>query len=96
MKHKFVTHEDVQAEIYAKYPGLKKEVQLELHKIKIAEKIVKLRKKARLSQKNLADKIGTTQSVIARLENSNYKDYRVSTLQRIAAVTGGTFQISSK
>lgn len=94
MKRKFVTHKDVRTEMYKRYPNLEAKVQIELRKLKIAEKIAELRKKAHLSQKKLAEKIGTTQSVIARMENPNYTDYRVSTLQRISYVTGGSFHIT--
>ena len=95
MKHKFVTHKEVRAEIYKKHPGVEQKVQVELRKLRIAEKIAEFRKNAHLSQKRLAEKIGTTQSVVARMENSESMDFRVSTLQRIASATGGEFKIAA-
>jgi predicted transcriptional regulator len=47
--------------------------------------IYDVRKQAGLTQKQLADLIGTTQSVIARLEDADYEGYSLSMLARIAA-----------
>jgi predicted transcriptional regulator len=43
-----------------------------------------LRTKAGLSQRELAKKIGTTASVICRLEDSDYDGHSLSLLKRIA------------
>ncbi len=50
----------------------------------VARKIHDLRKEAGLSQKELAEKIGTTQSVISRLEDADYEGHSLKTLSRIA------------
>ena len=42
------------------------------------------RMKAGLTQKQLADMIGTKQSVIARLEDADYEGHSLSMLRRIA------------
>jgi ribosome-binding protein aMBF1 (putative translation factor) len=47
--------------------------------------IYDVRKQAGLTQKQLADLIGTTQSVIARLEDADYEGHSLSMLARIAA-----------
>ena len=52
----------------------------------IAQKIYDLREQAGLSQKQLADLIGTTQSVISRLEDADYKGHSLEILRRIAHV----------
>ena len=49
----------------------------------IAELIYTLRTQAGLSQKQLADLVGTTQSVISRLENSDYNGHSLAMLTRI-------------
>lgn len=54
----------------------------------IAEEIYAARTEAKLTQKELAERIGTQQSVIARLEDSDYTGHTVSMLRRIAAATG--------
>ncbi len=50
----------------------------------ISKLIVKLRQTAHLTQKELADKAGTTQPVIARLESGN--DTRVPSLELLARI----------
>jgi ribosome-binding protein aMBF1 (putative translation factor) len=47
--------------------------------------IYDVRKQAGLTQQQLADLIGTTQSVIARLEDADYEGHSLSMLVRIAA-----------
>src|SRR6266404_3962451 len=51
----------------------------------IARQIYELREKAGLTQKRLAELVGTTASVISRLEDSNYEGHSLTMLKRIAA-----------
>ena len=51
---------------------------------KVAQMIYSARTKAGLTQQQLADRIGTKQSVIARLEDADYEGHSLSMLQRIA------------
>lgn len=51
----------------------------------VAQLIYDARNKAGLSQDELAKKVGTTQSVISRLEDADYDGHSLSMLQRIAA-----------
>jgi transcriptional regulator with XRE-family HTH domain len=44
-----------------------------------------LRKQAGVSQAELARRVGTTQSVISRLEDADYGGHSLALLQRIAA-----------
>lgn len=53
-------------------------------RLEVAYQINRLRKKQRLSQKALAKKLDTTQSVIARIETGQ-QNFTVDTLQRIAS-----------
>ncbi len=50
----------------------------------IARTIYKLRIKARLSQRELAELVGTSTSVISRLEDADYEGHSLSMLRRIA------------
>jgi ribosome-binding protein aMBF1 (putative translation factor) len=50
----------------------------------IASQIYKLRRRAGLSQRQLAAKVETTASVICRLEDSDYDGHSLSMLKRIA------------
>jgi predicted transcriptional regulator len=49
----------------------------------VAQLIYAARTKARLSQAELADKLGTKQSVISRLEDADYEGHSLGMLQRI-------------
>lgn len=50
----------------------------------VAQLIYDARTEAQLSQKELAERIGTTQSVISRLEDGDYEGHSLSMLSRIA------------
>lgn len=50
----------------------------------VAQLIYEVRTKSKLTQKQLAELVGTTQSVIARLEDADYEGHSLSMLQRIA------------
>ncbi len=51
----------------------------------VARKIHNLRTKAGLTQKQLAKLVGTTHSVISRLEDADYEGHSLAMLNRIAA-----------
>lgn len=53
--------------------------------LEVAYRIIQLRKKQKISQKELAIKLDTTQSVIARME-SGQQNFTTDTLQKIASV----------
>lgn len=53
-------------------------------KLDIAGQIYELRTRAGLTQKQLARMIGTTQSVISRLEDADYDGHSINILERIA------------
>jgi transcriptional regulator with XRE-family HTH domain len=61
-------------------------VSLEVERVnaEVARTIYELRKKAGLTQKELAQMVGTTQSVISRLEDADYEGHSLSMLHRIA------------
>ena len=61
-------------------------LQQERQNIGIAEQVYNLRTQANLSQKKLADLVGTTQSVISRLEDADYNGHSLTMLRKIAAV----------
>jgi DNA-binding XRE family transcriptional regulator len=59
----------------------------------VARKIYDLRTKAGLTQRQLAAMIGTTASVICRLEDSDYNGHSLVMLNRIAAVLNRRVEI---
>ncbi len=50
----------------------------------IAREVIELRMEHNLTQKELADLVGTSQPAIARLESGNHRNLSLSFLQRIA------------
>jgi transcriptional regulator with XRE-family HTH domain len=54
----------------------------------VAQAIYNLRTGAGLSQKQLAELVGTTPSVICRLEDADYTGHSLSMLTRVAAAVG--------
>lgn len=59
----------------------------------VARTIYELREQAGLSQKELADRVDTTQSVISRLEDADYEGHSLSMLNRIAKALNQQVQI---
>jgi len=64
------------------------EVFDELLYVDIATQLWELREDAGLSQRELAAMAGTTQSVICRMEDGNYRGHSVSMISRIARALG--------
>ena len=62
----------------------KASLQAERVNAEVAQMIYELRKEAGLTQKELAELVGTTQSVISRLEDADYDGHSLSMLNRIA------------
>jgi DNA-binding XRE family transcriptional regulator len=72
-------------ELTGKSPEMADLLEQEQANLDIARKIYQLRTKAKLSQAELARKVGTTQSVISRLEDADYDGHSLHMLRRIAA-----------
>jgi ribosome-binding protein aMBF1 (putative translation factor) len=74
-------------------PELKALLAEEAYNLQIASSIYRLRTEAGLSQAELAKRIGTTQSVISRLEDADYAGHSLAMLQRIAAALENRIEI---
>jgi len=59
-----------------------------LHQIDLAMLVREMREEAGLTQTELAKRVGTTQSVIARLEDAEYSGHSLTMLERIATACG--------
>jgi transcriptional regulator with XRE-family HTH domain len=59
----------------------------------VARKIYRLRTSAGLTQKQLAELVGTSHSVISRLESDDYRGHSLAMLRRIAAAVGKRVEI---
>jgi transcriptional regulator with XRE-family HTH domain len=84
---------DVIRKQLANDPDLRDAVEVERLNADIAAKLYELRTSARLTQKQLADLVGTTQSVISRIEDSDYEGHSLSLLRRIATALGKRLSI---
>jgi len=73
------------AGIAGKEPEMQRLFEEEVANREVAQKIYQLRTKAGISQTELARRVGTTQSVISRLEDADYDGHSLAMLNRIAA-----------
>lgn len=62
--------------------------------VQVAMLVYQVRKEAGLSQRELADMIGTSQPDISRLEDVDYDGHSLSMLQRIASALNRRIEIS--
>lgn len=60
----------------------------------LAQLIYRARAQAGLTQQQLADRIGTKQSVIARLEDAEYEGHSLSMLQKIARALNHRLEVN--
>ena len=60
------------------------EFEQELINVEAAQLIYDMRRKAGLSQRELAKRVGTTASVICRLEDADYEGHTIAMVRRIA------------
>ena len=73
------------AHLTGKDPELQRVFEEEVANREVAHQIFQLRQDAGLSQVELARRVGTTQSVISRLEDADYGGHSLAMLNRIAA-----------
>lgn len=67
-----------------------------LHQIDLALLVREMREDAGLTQTELARKVGTTQSVIARLEDAEYAGHSLTMLERIATACGVALKLRAE
>lgn len=72
---------------------LREMVEQESLNAKVARMLYKARTAAQMTQAQLAKAVGTTQSVIARLEDADYEGHSLSMLKRIAGALGRRVEI---
>jgi predicted transcriptional regulator len=74
-------------------PDLAASVARERFNANVASVIYAMREKAGLTQRELAKRIGSHQSVIARLEDADYDSHSLRMLERIAEALGKHVEI---
>ena len=67
-----------------------------LQQVDLALLVREMREDAGLTQTELARKVGTAQSVIARLEDAEYTGHSLMMLERIAAVCGVALKLHAE
>lgn len=88
MKKRKAVGLDLKLDREMKSPRFAEAFQKELSRIRLADQITELREKRGWTQADLARKVGTTQSGIARLENPGYRNYSLKTLEKVAQALG--------
>ena len=79
-----------------KSPNCRKAFSRTLQQIDLALLLREMREDADLTQSELARKIGTTQSVIARLEDAEYAGHSLTMLERIATACGVALKLHAE
>ena len=80
-------------DLFGDTPGYRQGVSDAAQNLHIASLIYEARTAAGLSQKQLADKIHSRQSVISRLEDADYDGHSLSMLRRVASALGLMLEI---
>ena len=78
-----------------KNPAFEEEYKALGEEYNVAREIIHARMKAKLTQKELAEKIGTRQSNVSRIESGN-SNPSIAMLKRIAEATGTKLQVELK
>jgi transcriptional regulator with XRE-family HTH domain len=84
---------DVIRQRLASDPALAARVNDAALNARIAAQIFSARTKAGLTQSQLAVRVGTTQSVIARLEDADYEGHSLRLLKKIACALGQSLRV---
>ncbi len=86
------SHDEVKAELFAKDPELQTAYEVLGPEYEFRRAIIVARLAAGLTQAELAARMGTTQSAVARMESGTF-DPRVGTLRKLALALGVQIQI---
>ena len=76
-----------------KSAGVRQDIANARINLEVAQMIYDARTKAGLSQRELAERVGSKQSVIARLEDADYRGHSLSMLQRIGNALGQQLEL---
>jgi ribosome-binding protein aMBF1 (putative translation factor) len=89
-------HTQAVAERARRSPRYRSAFRRTLHQIDLALLVREMREKAGLTQAELATRIRTTQSVIARLEAAEYAGHSLEMLERIAGACRVSLTLRAK
>jgi len=94
MPRKLTSAEEILDHMYASDPEYRSDLEREGNRLRAACAIYDARTAAGLTQAQLAERVGTTQSVIARLEDSDYEGHTLRMLDRIASALGQRVEVA--
>jgi ribosome-binding protein aMBF1 (putative translation factor) len=89
-------HSEFVAQRARKSASYRKAFAHTLHQIDLAMLVREMREESGFTQSELAKKVGTTQSVIARLEDAEYTGHSLTMLERIATVCGVALKLHAE
>ncbi len=75
------------------HPEREAELNRERRNAALARKLLALRTGAGMTQSELARQVGTSASVISRLENAGYEGHSLTMLRRVAAALGKDLEL---
>ncbi len=89
-------HSEIIEQRARRSPTYRKTFARTLHQIDLALLVREMREDADLTQAELARKVGTKQSVIARLEDAEYTGHSLPMLERIAGACGVNLKLHAE
>jgi ribosome-binding protein aMBF1 (putative translation factor) len=90
---KTIKAKDIHEREMAENPGYRDAYEALEEEFALIEALMEARKRSRLSQAEIASRMGTTESAVSRLESGRVKP-STRTLERYAAATGHRLKIS--
>jgi predicted transcriptional regulator len=79
-----------------KNPEFRREYNALEEEFDVAKQVIELRQKQKITQKQLARKVKTSQSCIARLESGTYRNLSLSFLRRVGGALGAQPHVKFK
>ena len=92
-KPKSAALQELYDELIGDDPGKQADYEEALVNVKAAQLLYDMRTAAGLSQRELARRVGTTASVICRLEDADYSGHTLQMLNRIASALGRRIEL---
>ena len=89
-------HSEIVEQRARKSASYRKAFARTLHQIDLALLVREMRENAGLTQADLARKVGSTQSAIARLEDAEYTGHSLTMLERIAVACGVALKLHAE
>ena|ERR1017187_73251 len=89
-------HREIVAQRTRRSAGYRTTFARTLRQIDLALLVREMREEAALTQAELAKQVGTTQSVIARLEDAEYTGHSLAMLERVATACGVALKLHAE